>query len=404
MEVATIIYFLIGIILGFAIGYLISKETINKLKREEIKLITIIEEKEKNTNNNFNIIQKTMEETFENISNKVLKTQKIDFEKEQKDGITNIMLQTISPFKQDIANFKSLIERVNETNKEDKGYLKKEISDLKNINTNLNKNTNDLLNALKGNSKLQGDWGEIQLKNILDMAEFREGIDYQMQYNIKGEQNENLRPDCVIFMPDGKKLIIDSKVSISDYISYIQTENSEEAKHYLNGHIVSIKNHIKELSSKNYQKFLDGYSLDFVFMFIPNEHAYIEALKNDNTIYNNAYKNNIAITTPSSILPILRTVKNLWNIEKQNENANKIAKKAGQLYDKLVGFVDNMNDIDKGITNARRAYDQAFSQLKTGRGNAISLAENMKHLGAATIKSLPSDITETENLLEDSSN
>ena len=166
----------------------------------------------------------------------------------------------------------------------------------------------------------------------------------------------------------------------------------------------SKENHIKELSSKNYQKFLDGYSLDFVFMFIPNEHAYIEALKNDNTIYNNAYKNNIAITTPSSILPILRTVKNLWNIEKQNENANKIAKKAGQLYDKLVGFVDNMNDIDKGITNARRAYDQAFSQLKTGRGNAISLAENMKHLGAATIKSLPSDITETENLLEDSSN
>ena len=160
-------------------------------------------------------------------------------------------------------------------------------------------------------------------------------------------------------------------------------------------HVSSIKKHINELATKEYQKLLKDNSLDFVFMFIPNEHAYIEALKFDSSIYDNAYKNNVAITTPSSILPILRTVKNLWNIEKQNENASKIAEKAGQLYDKLAGFVGNMESIDKSLVGARKAYDEAFKQLSTGRGSAIGLAEKMKELGAKTIKDIGVDVGET---------
>ena len=342
-------------------------------------------------------MQKTLEEKFENISNRVLKNQKADFDKEQRENLSNIL----NPFKSDINNFKMLIERTNEINKEDTGFLKKHLEDLKSMNTTLSKNADDLVKALKGNSKIQGDWGENQLKNILDMAGFLEGRDYKMQCSFTTDSNEILRPDCIIALPDGKKLIVDSKVSISNYIDYVRSDDDAERKHCLELHVSSIKKHISELTKKEYQKLLKDNGLDFVFMFIPNEHAYIEALKYDSTIYDTAYKGNVAITTPSSILPILRTVRNLWNIEKQNQNASKIAERAGLLYDKLSNFVTNMEGIDKGLNNARKAYDDAFKQLATGRGNAINIAEEMKSLGAKTTKSIGIETSDNPPLLSD---
>lgn len=361
------------------------------LSLENEKLKVMNEAQKETSQSNFVMMQKTLEEKFENISNKVLKTQKEDLQREQKENLANIL----NPFKMEIGDFKNLIQQTNKMNTEDKGFLKKELSDLRLLNSSLSKNADDLVNALKGNSKIQGDWGENQLKNILDMAGYLEGQDYQMQFNLKSDDGDNLRPDCIICLPDGKKLIVDSKVSISNYVDYMKSENPQERKHYLELHVSSIKKHINELATKEYQKLLKDNSLDFVFMFIPNEHAYIEALKFDSSIYDNAYKNNVAITTPSSILPILRTVKNLWNIEKQNENASKIAEKAGQLYDKLAGFVGNMESIDKSLIGARKAYDEAFKQLSTGRGSAIGLAEKMKELGAKTIKDIGVDVGET---------
>ena len=367
------------------------------LRIEKERLSALLSVERENASSKLALMQQTLEEKFENISNKVLKVQKDDFSKVQQENLNTIL----NPFKTEILNFKSLIEKTNEVNREDKGFLKKHLDDLKNMNENLSKNADDLVNALKGNSKIQGDWGERQLKNILDMAGFEQGIDYQMQFNLKGENGENLRPDCIISLPDGKKLIIDSKVSISNYVDFIKTDNPDMQKKFLEQHLSSIKKHISELSNKEYQKFLKDNSLDFVFMFIPNEHAYIEALKADNSIYDVAYKNNIAITTPSSILPILRTVKNLWNIEKQNQNAGKIAEKAGLLYDKLVGFISNMEGIDKGLSNAKKSYDEAFKQLSTGRGNAISLAESMRELGAKTVKKIDLESSDISLLVDD---
>ena len=373
----------------------------NKLQ-DEFKILSIENEKLKVMNeaqketsqNNFVMMQKTLEEKFENISNKVLKTQKEDLQREQKENLANIL----NPFKMEIGDFKNLIQQTNKMNTEDKGFLKKELSDLRLLNSSLSKNADDLVNALKGNSKIQGDWGENQLKNILDMAGYLEGQDYQMQFNLKSEDGDNLRPDCIICLPDGKKLIVDSKVSISNYVDYMKSENPQERKHYLELHVSSIKKHINELATKEYQKLLKDNSLDFVFMFIPNEQAYIEALKCDNKIYDTAYKANVAITTPSSILPILRTVKNLWNIENQNKNASLIAEKAGKLYDKLVGFVENMKKIDKNLINAKSAYDDAFNQLSDGRGSALSIAEDMKEMGAKTTKQIK---VENKSLLLD---
>jgi DNA recombination protein RmuC len=321
---------------------------------------------------------------FENISNRVLKVQKEYFASEQKSSLDRLL----SPFQDQIKDFRDMVEKTNLMNQSDKGALKRELDEIKNLNTALSKNAEGLASALKGNSKVQGDWGEQQLKTILDMAGLADGIDYYMQASIKGEDGRSLRPDCIINLPNGKKLIVDSKVSITNYIDFVREEDAALRKKHLESHVRSIRSHISELSTKEYQKYLADNSLDFAFMFIPNEQAYIEALRYDNGIYDNAYKSNIAITTPSSILPILRTVRNLWNIEKQNQNAAAIADKAGRLYDKLAGFVESMGGIDTGLSRARKAYDDAFKQLSTGRGSALSIAEDMKELGAKTAKSI----------------
>lgn len=389
----TIVFIiLISVFISLSI-YLFLKN--QKLSQRNFELKISLEQEVKNNEAKISEMLKIKEQfsrEFENISNRVIKMQKEDFDREQRQSLTTLL----NPFQTQIKDFREQIERTNLKNENDKGVLKRELEELKNMNTTLSKNADDLVNALKGNSKVQGDWGEHQLKTILDMSGLNEGIDYQMQFNTKGEVGQNLRPDCVINLPNGKKLIVDSKVSITNYIDFVKEENEEKKKQYLNLHISSIKKHIAELSNKEYQKYLSD--IDFVFMFIPNEQAYIEALKCDNKIYDTAYKANVAITTPSSILPILRTVKNLWNIENQNKNASLIAEKAGKLYDKLVGFVENMKKIDKNLINAKNAYDDAFNQLSDGRGSALSIAEDMKEMGAKTTKQIK---VENKSLLLD---
>ncbi len=382
----TIVFIIIIAVLFMLIVYLLLQN--QKLSRRNYELkITLDKEmafyKSKEADNMK--IKDLFVKEFENISNKVIKMQKDDFDKEQRASLSTLL----NPFQMQIRDFKELIEKTNIINANDKGALHRELEDLKRLNANLSKNADDLTNALKGNTKLQGDWGEHQLKTILSVAGFIDGIDYNMQFNDKNEEGRNIRPDCVIHLPNGKKLIVDSKVSITNYIDYVREEDEEKRKQYLKQHTESIKRHIQELSKKEYQKYLSD--IDFVFMFIPNEQAYIEALKYDNNIYDTAYKSNVAITTPSSILPILRTIRNLWNIEKQNQNSAIIAQQAGKLYDKLASFIENMKKIDKGISTAREAYDTAFKQLSDGRGSAISIAEDLKDKGAKTIKEIKLD-------------
>ncbi len=392
MEMTTGI--LIGILVG---GLLAGGFTFIYMQGKVTKLATeksLLAMKQQQTDSYFQNIKENMEASFKNISNKIIEEQRAGFEKQQTANLGNLLY----PFKQDLTNFKTLIETTNRQNAEDKGMLKQELLNLQRANNSINENADNLVKALRGNNKIMGDWGEHQLKNILDMSGFMMGRDYQMQYNIKDETSVNQRPDCVIMMPEGKKMIIDAKVSLANFMDYVKEEDEKLAKQHLALHIESIKRHIRELSKKEYQKNIAGDSLDFVFMFIPNESAYLEALKTDNTVYDFAYKNNIAITTPSSIIPILRTIKNLWNIEKQNQNVKEISKTAGIMYDKLVGFVENMAKIDKGIGAAKTAYDTAISQLATGKGNAISIAERIKNMGAVTTKQLPEEFTKSSNL------
>jgi DNA recombination protein RmuC len=271
-------------------------------------------------------------------------------------------------------------------NQADKGAREKEMQTLK----LRSKNAEELVVALIGYNRAHGDWGEHQLKSILDMVGMVEGEHYEMQAAGKGEDGQNLRPDCVLRMPPNRRIIIDSKMSLTSYIAYANEESPDRRRELLSRHVLSVRRHIDELRRKEYHK-IGASGFDFVFMFIPNESAFIAALQADPAIYDAAYMDGIAIATPISILPILRTIQGIMNMDKRNRNAEEIARVAGRLYDKLAGFIDNMRRIDRSLSSARSSYDDAFRQLSDGRGSAMSIAEDMRRLGAKTAKNIGGD-------------
>ena len=385
---------LLGIILGFVFGcaaiYLVKKNQAKELQKAKDKIVKL--EAQKHAQDQAN---QSWADRFELMSKKALESQEDSFNKKQKASLDHIL----SPFKEEITNFKKKIEDTNKLQSESKGKFEEQFKHLMDMNKTLSTDANNLTEALKGNSKIQGDWGETQLKRVLDITGLRDGIDYYAQPNLKDDDGNNLRPDYIVKLPGDKNLVIDSKVSLTNYADYCKEEDKDKKKDLLHKHVSSIKKHISSLSNQEYHKYLKKNSLDYVFMFIPVEQAYIEALKEDNDIYENAYKNNVMITTPSSLLPILRSVENIWNLENRNNNIEQIADAGGKLYDKLDGFVKDMKKIDTNLDKAKSSYEEAFKKLSSGRGNAINLAEKMKDLGAKTNKQI--DVEETLKLEKD---
>lgn len=327
---------------------------------------------------------------FKTLSADVLKEQSQDFKKNQQESLGQILL----PLKDQLDAFKKRMEEINQMNVSDKGKMDEQLRNLLTMNQTLSEDAQNLTNALKGNTKRQGDWGETQLERVFEVAGFEKGINYTTQTNFKDDEGNNKRPDFIVNLPDNRRLIVDCKVSLNAYLRYVKAETPEEKKKHLADHVQALRNHIKGLASKNYQTIVKEMDLDYVFMFIPIEHAYIEALSEDPEIYEAAYQNNIAITTASSLLPVLRTIENMWRIEKQNKNVQKIAEIGGKLHDKLVGFVDDMQAIDKALLNAKNSYDKAFKKLSEGKGNAIGWAEKLKLQGAKVTKEFQIDADE----------
>ncbi len=327
---------------------------------------------------------------FKTLSADVLKEQSQDFKKNQQESLGQILL----PLKDQLDAFKKRMEEINQMNVSDKGKMDEQLRNLLTMNQTLSEDAQNLTNALKGNTKRQGDWGETQLERVFEVAGFEKGINYTTQTNFKDDEGNNKRPDFIVNLPDNRRLIVDCKVSLNAYLRYVKAETPEEKKKHLADHVQALRNHIKGLASKNYQTIVKEMDLDYVFMFIPIEHAYIEALSEDPEIYEAAYQNNIAITTASSLLPVLRTIENMWRIEKQNKNVQKIAEIGGKLHDKLVGFVDDMQAIDKALLNAKNSYDKAFKKLSEGKGNAIGWAEKLKLQGAKVTKEFKIDADE----------
>lgn len=327
---------------------------------------------------------------FKDISSEIIKAQHETFSNEQKNTLSNVL----NPFKEQLQAFKEEVVATRAESIKNKSSLDTQLANLANMNLTLSKDAQNLAEALKGGKKMQGNWGECQLGRILEISGLRKGQDYDTQESFVNEDKKLYRPDVIIHLPGKRDIVIDSKVSLTDYLDAVNTEDEEKREKALQKNVAAIKAHIDELSGKEYQKLIKENSLNYVIMFIPVESAYIAALDYDRCIYDYAYKKNIILATPLSLLPTLRTVENLWRIDSQNQNVEKIAELGGKIYDKLATFVNDMKKLERGINQANNAYKDAMTKL-TGNGGAVSQAEKLKELGAKTGKTINLTLNET---------
>lgn len=339
----------------------------------------------------YKLDQKVMEDRFENLANQVLATKSEQFDEQQRKGLTDLL----EPLKDRIRNFESKVEGTNKEAIERVSALKQQIRSLSEMGDKMSQETINLTKALKGDNKQQGNWGEMVLEGILERSGLEKGREYEVQPTLLTTNQRRQRPDITIHTPDGKVIIIDSKVSLTAYEQLVNTAQGGGQK-YAKAHLRSIRNHIDELSSKAYHELYEEECPDFVMMFIPIDHALTLALKEDNEIYGYAFDKNIVIVTPGSLLASLKTVESLWKNEKQREHALEIATEAGRMYDKFVGFCKSMIGIGNGLKQTNKAYEEAMIRLTNGNGNLIKKSENLKAMGAKAKKRLPQEIVNFE--------
>lgn len=331
---------------------------------------------------------------FKDISSEIIKSQHETFTSEQK----NTLSAMLNPFAEQLKAFKAEVVATREEGIKNKSNLDAQLTTLANLNLTLSKDAQNLAEALKGGKKLQGNWGECQLSRILEISGLRKGQDYETQESFLNEDKKLYRPDVIIHLPENRDIVVDSKVSLIDYLDSVNTDDDTIRDKALQKNVTALKAHIDELSAKEYQKLLKDRTLNYVIMFIPVESAYIAALDYDRYIYDYAYKKNVILATPLSLLPTLRTIENLWRIDSQNQNVQKIAELGGKIYDKLTAFVEDMKILERGINQATNAYTNAMTKL-AGRGGALSQAEKMKQLGAKTEKTINLTLNDNELLL-----
>ena len=324
---------------------------------------------------------------FKNLANEIFEEKSKKFSSNNKENISTIL----DPLKERIQNFENKVEKSNQINSEWNGRLQEQIKSLKELNLQMSKEAENLTHALKGDSKTQGNWGELQVENILKKVGLKEGIGYDKEKNFKNEDDENQRPDYIVNLPDGKNIIIDSKVSLTAYANYFNTENSDEKKNFLKDHVKSINNHVKNLSEKNYQN-LELNQPDYILMFIANEPALGLALIEDSQIYDKALENNIIIVSTSTLLATLSTVAFMWKQDNQNKHALEIARQAGALYDKFCSFSDELIKVGSNIDSTKKTYSDAMKKLVDGKDNLVRKSERLRELGAKASKKINSKL------------
>ncbi len=331
--------------------------------------------------------QEQLRKDFELLANKILEEKSLKFTEQNKENIKQIL----NPLQEKIQVFEKKVEDTQKESISMHSALKEQLLGLKDLNLQMTKEATNLTKALKGDSKMQGNWGELVLERVLEKSGLEKDREYFVQQSFTLEDGTRVLPDVVLHLPDNKKMIIDSKVSLTDYERYVNSEDEEKDK-FLKSHINSIKKHVDQLSEKNYQDLYDIESPDFVLMFVPIEPAFAVVITEDNSIYNKAFEKNIVIVTPSTLLATLRTIDSMWNNEKQQRNAIEIARQAGALYDKFEGLVNDLTGVGKKIDAAKTDYSSAMNKLVEGKGNLITSVEKLKKLGAKAKKSLPEPI------------
>ncbi len=335
-------------------------------------------------------LQDKFSKEFENLANKILEEKSNKFTLQNKENLKIIL----NPLQEKIKVFE---DKVDKTHKESIDYhaaLRQQILGLKELNQQMSKETLNLTKALKGDNKMQGNWGELVLERVLEKSGLEKDREYFVQQSFTTDDGKRLLPDVVIHLPDNKKMVVDSKVSLVAYERFINEEDDILKEQFLKEHILSLKKHIEQLSDKKYEDLYQIESPDFVLLFIPIEPAFAVALNSDNHLYNKAFEKNIVIVTPSTLLATLRTIDSMWNNEKQQRNALEIAKQAGALYDKFQGLLTDLVSIGKRIDDSKKEYSSAMNKLFDGRGNLINSVEKLKKMGAKAKKAIPEKIIE----------
>ena len=336
-------------------------------------------------------LQKKFTTEFENIATKILKQNSQEFTLANQKNIGEIL----NPLKEKIQIFEKKVDDTYQKGLRDQTDLKAEVKKLYELNFKISEEANNLTKALKSDTKKQGNWGEIILERVLERSGLVKGQEYETQTTVRNEEGEFIRPDVVVKLPDNKHIIVDSKVSLIAYETYINAEDTDKNEIYLKQHIESIRNHIKGLSEKNYQNATLFDTPDFVLMFMPIESAFSTAIQADINLFNYAWEKKIVIVSPTTLLATLRTIASIWKHEKQTQNALEIARQGGALYDKFFGFLTDMENLGNQINKVQKTYDDAQNKLVDGRGNLITQVEKLKKLGAKASKSLPGKYLES---------
>lgn len=341
----------------------------------------------------FEELNKRFNTEFENLANKILDEKSKKFTDQNKENIELIL----NPLRERIKDFEKKVDEKYDNEQKERASLKGEIKTLHELNKQISQEAHNLTTALKGDSKKQGNWGELILERILESSGLVKGQEYTTQDVTYNEEGDRLFPDVVIQLPDEKQIIIDSKVSLIAYERFVNAEDEEEQTRWLKTHVTSVKTHIKGLSDKNYHTSKGMNSPEFVLMFMPIESSFSASIRADDELFNFAWDKRIVIVSPSTLLATLRTVSSIWKQDRQTKNAIEIAQKSGDMYNKFVGFVEDMQKIGTRLNSTQTAYNDGMKKLSEGTGNLVRRAEELRKMGAKSTKQLPSEILGLED-------
>lgn len=341
--------------------------------------------------------EEKLSDQFELLSQRIFNDKSAQFKTLNQDSLN----QLLNPFKTQLEGFKKQVSDCYLNESKERYNLQNEITKLAELNTLMQQETSNLTKALKGDNKQQGNWGEVILQRILESSGLREGYEYETQTSLKNEDGQRLQPDIIVNLPQNRNIVIDAKVSLVAYERFFNADDPQTQQQALQAHLLSIRQHIKGLGKKDYQKLIGTNSLDYVLLFVAVEPAFIAAVENDPELVKLALDNNILLASPTNLMIALRTIENLWRFQQQEENGRLIAKQAGKLYDKLRLFSQNMLDVGAQLGKVQTTYDHALKQFSQGRGNIIQQAENLKGMGVPVKQPLPNSLVETSKLIEE---
>lgn len=337
--------------------------------------------------------RETLTKEFENLANRIFEDKQASFSRSSKLTLEN----TVDPLRREITQFRKKVEETYDKENAERNRLVGQISELQKQANRIGEDALQLANALKGDSKVQGNWGELVLERILEESGLSKGREYDIQVSLKDEGGQRRNPDVIVRLPDQRDIVIDAKVSLTDYERYCRADDSAgpgRKEEYLRQHLASIRSHVNGLNRKAYERLEGIRTLDFVLIFVPIEAAFMLALENDQTLFRDAYDKGIILVSPTTLLATLRTVHNIWRYEAQNRNAEEIAKKAGGLYDQLVLVVDGLDEVGNHLSKSRDAWETTRKRLTQGKGNLVKRFEDIKKLGAKARRQLPDKLVQ----------